>query len=177
MCLGNTLAENQQHLKKSIARMMVYWVAHTRENLLEEILGYKEGDAIPSTWADLGFQDVFDSAQEYKDFLLETTKLFNRGFDTNGTAKIKAVRVGAERINARVWGTDGLGVAGWCPEIFGECPPNNFIKVMFNAAMGFVDNTDLQLIVAARKLEQVEQGALKAPKPWSASKQKPAKKK
>ena len=139
MCVGNTMAENKQHLKKSIAKMMVFWVVHSRHNLRADLLAKNPNDK----WADLDFKKAFaDSPDEsFEQFFERAADLF---LDN------KAVNDGAEIINARVDGKDELVdkqtgkalKAEWCPFLVEFCPDNRIINVMFNAAMAFVDNTD-----------------------------------
>lgn len=134
MCVGKSFHENKRELKKSIAKMMVYWVVHTRHDLRQELI-----DKDPTrTWAGLALQEAFDDKEEWEEFFRKAAKLLDEEVDTGGAGKIKVVRAGAERINKRVDGLDGEP-EDWCPIIVPDCPANLILNIMYRAAEEFVD--------------------------------------
>lgn len=146
MCDSNNLLVNIQHLKKSIARMMVYWVVNSRHDLREDLLANKPD----GVWNELEFKEVFkdlnnetDNYAEWKEFFAKASNLFNE----------PDVRKGAERINQRVDGKDGED-PDWCKTLDPDCPSNQTLNVMFNCAMSYIDNTDWQMITSATQLGQ-----------------------
>jgi hypothetical protein len=153
MCEGNNLLENKQHLKISIAKMMVYWVVNSRHALRDDLLANDP----TKRWADLDFKKAFgdspaNASKEFNKFFAKASKLFNE-------ADVKA---GAKRINERVDGLDGEK-ADWCDFLQPECPPNSVLNIMFNAAMAHIDNTDWEGMTAvARKLKRQAAKAAKA---------------
>jgi hypothetical protein len=130
-----TLEEKKKRLKKSIAMMMVYWVAHSRHDLRPELIdGNPDG-----AWAGLALKEAFDTDQEWRVFFDRASKLFN---DEN-------VKKGAERISSRVHGHDGLKDGhgnllppDWDSELDELCPGNPTLDVMYEAAAKFVDSND-----------------------------------
>lgn len=106
-------------LKKSIAKMMVYWVVHTRHVLLDDLLSTEPGPA----WAGLGFaRKVFEEEPE---FLNKVSQLFK----TN-----EHVKEGAREINSIIHNRD------WFPELVPDCPADEILNVMYDAAESFVNN-------------------------------------
>lgn len=75
MCVGKSFHENKRELKKSIAKMMVYWVVHTRHDLRQELI-----DKDPTrTWAGLALQEAFDDKEEWEEFFRKAaTSLMRR---------------------------------------------------------------------------------------------------
>jgi hypothetical protein len=165
MCEGNNLLENKQHLKKSIAKMMVYWVVNSRHNLRDDLLA---NDPTKS-WAGLDFKNAFGddpatASEEFNEFFRKASILFN----------LDVVKSGSKRINERVHGADGEP-EDWCDFLQPECPDNRVLNVMFNAAMAYVDNTDWEGMTAvSRKLKrQAAKKAAAAHKHQSRSHAKP----
>jgi hypothetical protein len=128
-----SLEEMKKRLKKSIAKMMVYWVAHSRHDLRPELIdGNPDG-----AWSGLSLKEAFDTDQEWREFFGMASKLFNE----------EDVKRGAERISKRVHGEDGLkdGVGNllppeWASELDPMCPGDSTLNVMYRAAAAFVDN-------------------------------------
>lgn len=156
MCLGNTLAENKQHLKISIAKMMVYWVVNSRHDLHDELVANNPNES----WAGLDLKNAFgaspeEASKEFKKFFSKASKLF----------KDDAVMAGTKRISMRVHGLDGAP-PDWCDFLQSKCPDNRVLNVMFNAAMAYVDNTDWEGMTAiSLKLKrQAAKGAAAAQK-------------
>lgn len=125
MCQGNTHEENIGHLKKSIAKMMVYWVVYSRHDLREQLQAGNFNDK----WDKLALQGAFNNMKEYKNFLTKASKLYNE----------KVVKDGAVRVDKRVHGMDG-SPADWCPVLDQDCPSDPILNAMFEAAMKFVDD-------------------------------------
>jgi hypothetical protein len=134
MCVGNSFEENKRELNKSIAKVMVYWIVHSRHDLRQELI-----DRDPTkTWAGLALQTAFDSKEEWEGFFQKAANLFDDEIDIGGSATAKIVRLGAERINQRVDGKDGER-GDWCPIIVPDCPSNLIINLMYRAAEEFVN--------------------------------------
>jgi len=174
MCFAIDLPEAKQQLKRSIGKMMVYWVVHSRHTLRDELLNNNPNNR----WADLDFKNAFASSPEeakleFERFFSKARDLFKEKNDHEGSMFIKVpgflkdspliqellgagaeqvevVTAGAKRINERVDGLDGDD-GDWCDVLYDECPPNRVLNVMFNAAMAFVDNTDWEAMPAVAK--------------------------
>lgn len=122
-----TLADKKKDLKKSLARMMLCWVIHTRRSLLEELLA----DNPNGEWAELAIKEAFDNDDEWKAFFYEAAEYFRLNPE---------IVSGAEKINARVYGYGGLA-AWWVPD-FRQCPAKAFINVEIRAAYALADETN-----------------------------------
>lgn len=118
--------EKLKRLKKSIAKMMVYWVVNSRHDLREDLLANNpDGE-----WAGLNFKTVFDDDDEWKGFFAKASKLHNKD----------EVKKGSEKVSLRVHGADGEGDPDWASELDPLCPDNATLNVMFSAAIAFVEN-------------------------------------
>ena len=122
-----TLKDRKKDLKKSLARMMLCWVIHTRHSLREELLaGNPDGE-----WAELALKEAFDNDKEWREFFHEAAEYFKANPE---------IVIGAEKINARVDGLDGRA-AWWVPD-FKNCPAKAFINVEIRAAYALADEAD-----------------------------------
>jgi hypothetical protein len=138
-------------LKKSIAKMMVYWVAHSRHDLHYDLVANNPDGA----WAGLALIGAFDDDQEWRKFFRIASRVFNDEVETEvETAsgervrgKIKVVLEGARRISKRVHGEDGMTnspvllSADWEASLDPLCPGNDTLNVMYRAAAKFVDDS------------------------------------
>ncbi len=120
------LEASKKELKKSIARMMVYWVANSRHDLRAELLANNPAGVL----AGLALREAFDDQAEWETFFNRASVLFNR----------PEVKNGVDKISARVHGEDG-GPVDWDPTFDPFCPGNPTLNVMYEAAAAFVDNT------------------------------------
>ncbi len=125
--VGLTLDEKKKRLKKSIAKMMVYWVAHSRHDLQADLIGGTPDGA----WKGLALKEAFDSDEEWKEFFGKASDLFNE----------MNVKSGAQRISLRVHGGDG-SEGDWLSELDPLCPSDPTLNVMYQAAVTFVDNNN-----------------------------------
>ncbi len=140
-------------LKKSIAKMMVFWVAHSRHDLHDDLLAGKPDGA----WAGLALKEAFGSDREWKKFFRTAHRVFNDVVETEvETAggkkikgKLKVVEEGAKRISKRVHGEDGMTNSpdllppDWEPSLDPFCPGDATLDVMYRAAAAFVDSHHL----------------------------------
>lgn len=135
-------------LKKSIAKMMVYWVAHSRHDLQHDLL-----ENIPNgAWAGLALRQAFANVAEWEKFFHIASRVFNDEVETEVVTasgervrgKIKVAKEGALRISKRVHGKDGMTnspvvLADWEATLDPHCPGNDTLDVMYRAAAAFVD--------------------------------------
>jgi hypothetical protein len=121
-----SLEASKRELKKSIARMMVYWVVNSRHDLRADLLANNPAGA----WAGLDLREAFDNLNEWETFFNQASALFNQ----------PEVRNGTDKISQRVHGEDG-GPMDWDPTLDPFCPGNPTLNVMYQAAAAFVDNT------------------------------------
>jgi len=136
-------------LKKSIAKMMVYWVAHSRHDLHDDLVANKPDGA----WAGLALKEAFGDDNEWRKFFHIAYRVFNDEVETEvETAsgervrgKIKVVEEGAMRISKRVHGEDGMTNSpvplppDWEADLDPLCPGDDTLDVMYRAAADFVD--------------------------------------
>jgi hypothetical protein len=147
---GLSLEEKKKRLKQSIAKMMVYWVAHSRHDLLDDLIEGKPDGA----WAELTLMEAFDSDEERKKFFKIASRVFNDEVkievETEGGERIhvktKVVEEGAKRISKRVNGEDGMAASpdllspDWDASLDSLCPGDPTLNVMARAAFAFVDS-------------------------------------
>src|SRR5262245_44353921 len=65
-------------LKKSIAKMMVYWVAHSRHDLHEDLVA----DKPDGRWAGLALKEAFGDDEEWRKFFHIASRVFNDKVET-----------------------------------------------------------------------------------------------
>ena|GEM_PF-3862420 len=147
---GLTLDEKKKRLKQSIAKMMVYWVAHSRHDLHADLVT----DNPDGSWAGLALKEAFDNDIEWKKFFHIAYRVFNDAVETevvtasgeSVTGKIKVVEEGANRISKRVHGTDKMKNGSvflepdWESSLDILCPGDDTLDVMYRAAAKFVDD-------------------------------------
>ena len=141
----------KEDLKKSIAKMMVYWVAHSRHNLHDDLVAN-----IPDrAWAGLALKEAFGGDEEWRKFFGIASRVFNDEVETEVVtasgervrAKIKVVEEGAKRISKRVHGEDGMTnspvllAADWEASLDPLCPGDGTLDAMYRAAVKFVDDS------------------------------------
>lgn len=147
-----TLEEKKRRLKKSIAKMMVFWVAHSRDDLHYDLIGPNPGNA----WAGLALTEAFDSNEERSAFFNIASRVFNDEVETEVQTdggerikvKIKVVEEGVKRIRGRVHGKDGMTASPdplppeWEADLDPLCPGDPILNVMYRAAAAFVDSNN-----------------------------------
>lgn len=149
--IGLTLDEKKKRLKQSIAKMMVYWVAHSRHDLQHDLIANNPDGA----WAGLALKGAFGDDQEWRKFFRIASRVYNDEVETEVVTasgervrgKIKVVAEGAKRISKRVHGEDGMTgspllPADWLSELDPLCPSDPTLNVMYQAAAAFVDNNN-----------------------------------
>jgi hypothetical protein len=138
-------------LKKSIAKMMVYWVAHSRHTLHDDLVADKPDGA----WAGLALKGAFGDDEEWRKFFHIASRVFNDEVVTEVETssgervrgKIKVVEEGAIRISKRVHGEDGMTnspvllPADWESALDPHCPGDDTLDAMYRAAVKFVDDS------------------------------------
>jgi len=138
-------------LKKSIAKMMVYWVAHSRHDLHDDLVAN-----IPDrAWAGLALKEAFGDDEEWRKFFHIASRVFNDKVETEieldggerVSGKIKVVEEGAKRISKRVHGEDRMTNSpdllppDWEASLDPLCPGNATLDAMYRAAVKFVDDS------------------------------------
>ena len=138
-------------LKKSIAKMMVYWVAHSRHDLHDDLVAN-----IPDrAWAGLALKEAFADDEEWRKFFGIASRVFNdevvvEVVTSSGErvmGKIKVVEAGANRISKRVHGEDRMTNSpdllppDWEASLDPLCPGNATLDAMYRAAVKFVDDS------------------------------------
>jgi len=138
-------------LKKSIAKMMIYWVAHSRHDLYDELVANEPN----GKWAGLALRQAFADDNEWKKIFRIASRVFNDQVETEvETAdgvrvrgKTKIVNEGAKRIQKRVHGEDNMTnspvllPADWESALDPHCPGDDTLDAMYRAAVKFVDDS------------------------------------
>jgi hypothetical protein len=146
-----TLDEKKKRLKQSIAKMMVYWIAHSRHDLHDDLVANNPDGA----WAGLALKEAFGNDIEWKKFFRIASRVFNDEVETEVVTasgervrgKIKVVEEGAKRISKRVYGEDGMTNSSfllppdWEASLDPLCPGDATLDVMYRAAAAFVDDS------------------------------------
>src|SRR5262245_35504167 len=138
-------------LKKSIAKMMVYWVAHSRHDLHDDLVAN-----IPDrAWAGLALKEAFGGDEEWRKFFGIASRVYNdevvaevvTSTGERVSGKIKVVEEGAKRISNRVHGKDKMKNSpvllppDWESSLDPYCPGDGTLDAMYRAAVKFVDDS------------------------------------
>ncbi|MEW6209373.1 MAG: hypothetical protein AB1631_13470 [Acidobacteriota bacterium] len=114
-----TLGEKEE-FKKAIAKMMVFWVVQTRQNLRADLIKNDPN----GVWKLTGLETVFAATPS------EWTNFFS---DVSAHYQDSLKQLVADSNNLRA-------DASWVRIIVPLCPPNEVIKAMFECAMSFVED-------------------------------------
>lgn len=114
--------EEKKAYKKSVAKMMFFWIINTRHTWRQTVL-----DNNPDLWRDLSLTTEFKDAEgglngEWRSF-------FNQA---RGIVNLTQVRESLGAIN-------GLADAFWVSVLDPECPADEVINIMYEEAAEYVD--------------------------------------